>query len=128
MSKETELAELMIKARSFYDRQNIISLDKESQDEACRELNTGVLSLAAISAVVGVSPYRVEKAIRGMPRPTTRGHLNPAHLSWLAYGLSKGDVKGFWVRAMLDDGTSLSTISDLTLISEATLYRRRDEE
>lgn len=127
MSKAEELAELMVKARSIFDRQDVLSLDKESQDEACRELNTGVLSLSAIGAVVGVTQYRVEKAIAGMPRPTNRGHLNPAHLTWLAYGLSKGDVKGFWVRAMLDGGTSMSTIGDLTMISEATLYRRRDE-
>lgn len=127
MSRETELAELMVKARSIHDRQTVLSLDKDSQDEACRELNTGVLSLTAIAAVVGVSQYRVEKAIRGMPRPLTRGHLNPEHLPWLAYGLSQGDVKGFWVRAMLDGGTSMSTIEDLTLISKTTLYRRRDE-
>lgn len=127
MSRETELAELMVKARSIFDRQNVLSLDKDSQDEACRELNTGVLSLSAIGAVVGVSQYRVEKAIAGQPRPLTRGHLNPAHITWLAYGLSHGDVKGFWVRAMLEGGTSMSTIEDLTLISKATLYRRRDE-
>lgn len=127
MPETLELAELMTKARSIYDRQNILSLDKESQDRACRELNTGVLSLVAIAAVVGVTVYRVERAIEGMPRPTSRGHLNPAHLTWLAYGLSKGDVKGFWVRAMLDGGTSISTITDLTQIPTTTLYRRRDE-
>lgn len=127
MRSADELADLIVKAAAFYQKQEFLSLDKSQQNEACRELNTGVLSLAAIAAVVGVSTYRVEKAIEGMPRPTTRGYLNPAHLTWLGYGLSNGDIKDFWLHAMLDGGTSLSTISDLTLISEATLYRRRNQ-
>lgn len=125
MPDKNELAELIVLARgAFINREKLTVAEV---DTYCRNLNAyGVLSISAIASLLGVSFYRVEKALEGHPRPDKRGQLNPAHLPWLGYMLSLGKVNDLWLNTMLKDGTSLSTVSDLTAISEATLYRRKN--
>lgn len=120
------LADLLVLAKSTYGRREILGLDKEMQDDAVRRLHNhgAVLSVSALGSVVGVSPYRVKKAI-GLPLPEARGHLNPQHISMLLFALSLGDLPPRWVEEMLTGGTSASTITDLTGISESTIYRRK---
>lgn len=127
MTDEAILADLMAKAMATYRRRAVLALDPQGQRARCRVLNEpGILSINAIAAIVGITPYRVETAIHGMARPKARGHLNPSHIPWLSYTLSFGKVNTEWLNAMLKGGTSLSTIADLTNISEATLYRRKN--
>ena len=127
MSDE-QLADLMVIAKSIYRRRAIIGLEKDTQDSAARKLNAlGVLSLSAISSIVGMSNYRVEKALSGQAKPTTRGHLNPAHLTMLLYTLSTKNLPDVWAEEMLEGGTSASTIADLTGVSESTIYRRKNK-
>lgn len=102
------------------------NLDKQADRQDCRALNAyGVLSLSAIASVVGVSMYKAEKYLEGMDIPTTRGHLNPEHLSMLMYAHSSGKISKLWLDEILENGTSLITVSQLTNISEATLRRTR---
>lgn len=119
-----ELADLIARSKSIYGKRGVLSFSSERQDAACRELNTGVLSLAAIGSIVDVSRYRVAKAIDGQPHPEARGKLNPEHLLELGYLLSFQRVSNReWIRNMISGGTSISTISDLTTISISTLRR-----
>ena len=74
---------------------------------------------------MGCSVWQVERSIVGMKKPTARGWLNPRHLTMLSYMLSRGRVNQDWLGIMLEEGTSLSTISDLTGIAESTLQRHR---
>src|SRR5690349_25124697 len=97
MTDVNETAKLLALCAGVFHRQDHLALDAARQAEACRELNEyGILSIRAISAVVGCSEYRVEQALRGLPRPTARGKLNPQHLPWLAYMLD-GKVRKNWV-------------------------------
>lgn len=84
----------------------------------------GLLSASALAGLLNVSVYHVEK-VAGTSTTRPRGKLNPTHLPWLGYMVSSGKVNPIWLEEMLSEGTSLSTISDLTGISEATLYRRK---
>lgn len=128
MRDPDHLAELLALSAAIYrERSDHATFDSLIDVERCQRLNAYcVLSLAAISAIVGVSKYKVEKYTNGQNRPATRGRLNPNHLAMLAYMLSDGKVRHEWLAKMLSEGTSISTISDLTNISEATLYRRKN--
>jgi hypothetical protein len=121
-----DLAAFLALAAGMYQRQAILALDPSTRGERCRQLNSyGILSLSAIGEVLGCSTYQVEKSIIGMQKPTSRGRLNPQHLSMLAYSLSTGRINDVWLGILLEEGTSLSTISDLTGIAESTLYRHK---
>jgi hypothetical protein len=125
---KTEVAELLALAAGSFNRRSTLALDSTLQAERCRRLNAyGILSVSALGAILNMSVYKVEKATIGQERPKARGHLNPKHLPMLGYMLSSGKVNKQWLKLMLDEGTSISTISDLTGISEATLYRRRND-
>lgn len=127
MDKEV-VADLLAVASGIHARAAILTLNRDKQRDACVQLNLyGILSLSAIGSIVGISKYRVETAIGKMKRPRARGHLNPRHLPWLGYMLSSGKVNDYWLNEMLNNGTSLSTIADLTGISESTLNRRKRE-
>lgn len=124
MTDRNELAQLIAKARGAGIL--VHKMTEAEKDDKIAELNSyGVLSISALASVLGVSHYRIERVIGKGNHPTTRGNLNPAHLPWLGYMVSSGKVNPVWLEAMLTEGTSLSTISDLTGISEATLYRRK---
>lgn len=117
---------MLAHAAADFGKHEVIALDPEVQRERCRKLNSyGVLSLSALAAIYDISTYKVEKYIKGQPRPKARGKLNPHHLPQLGYALSLGKINHIWLTQMLNGGTSISTISDLTHISEATLNRRR---
>lgn len=121
-----ELAGFLVTLNSVYQHADTNNLNSAIRGERCRQLNRyGILSLSGIAAVVGCSPWQVEQAIKGMPKPKSRGKLNPTHLTMLSYMLSKGKVHPLWLGIMLEEGTSLSTISDLTGIAESTLQRHR---
>lgn len=127
MTDKDTLAELITLAGAAYRKRDLLSLDRDWQDEKIRQLNRfGVLSIGAIASILGVSLYRVRKALGPRTRSSLRGQLNPAHLSMLGYALSAADISPEWVHEMTEHGTSISTISDLTQISEATLYRRKN--
>lgn len=116
---------VLSKALAVYNRPTR-NLDKEADRQDCRALNKyGVLSLSAIASVVGISMYKAEKYLSGMEIPTTRGHLNPEHLTMLMFAHSSGKVSKLWLDEMLDGGTSLITVASLTNISESTLRRTR---
>lgn len=119
------MAQLLTLAAGAYNRRDHLAINEARQVAACRELNAfGVLSLRAIASIVGCNLYRAEQALKGLTKPTARGKLNPEHLPWLAYMLD-GKVRDNWLRAMLREGTSISTIEDITGISRSTLNRRR---
>lgn len=121
-----DIANLLVIAKTIWRKRDLYALDKELQDDAVRRLHSyGVLSSSALGAVVGVSTYRVRKALDGLGMPEARGHLNPQHLTMLMFALSQGDMPARWINEMLEGGTSMSTIADLTEISERTLYRRK---
>lgn len=120
------LADFLVVLNNVYLHQDTNNLNTAVRGERCRQLNRyGILSLRAIASVVGCSVWQVEQAIVGMPKPTARGKLNPRHLSMLAYTLSVGRIRTTWLKLMLEEGTSISTISDLTGIAESTLQRHR---
>lgn len=122
------VADLLATASGIYHKQHLNTLDDGLQEAACRKLNSyGMLSLQAIASVVGCNLYRVERGIVGQERPQARGHLNPAHLPWLGYMLSSGKANNGWVKAMYREGTSLSTMEDLTGISRQTFRRKINE-
>jgi len=128
MHDPVKLADLLVVATSIYRKQDFYSLDKELQYEAVQKLNEyGILSISSMGAIVGVSTYRVERAIADMARPSARGHLNPQHLTMLLFALSSGDIAPRWVREMIEEGTSVSVIAELTRISESTIWRRKNE-
>lgn len=129
MIHKEHLAELLVIATSIYSDREFLSLSKAQQDHSIRRLhNYGVLSTPAMAAITGVSNYRVRQAIKGLPHPTSRGRLNPEHLSRLGYMLSWGTATPTsWFRIVVNGGTNVSTIADLTGLSEATIYRRLDE-
>lgn len=123
---ETQLAAFLALLAGIHSHKKTNNLSPEVRGERCRQINRyGILSLSAIAAVVGCSVWQAEQAIVGMPRPKARGTLNPQHISMLAYVLSTGKVRPAWVRIFLDEGTSMSTVSDLTGISASTLFRHR---
>lgn len=123
---KSELAAFIALLAGIYQRQETLTLDAGMRGERCRQINSyGILSLSAIGAVIGCSAWQVERSIIGMKRPTARGKLNPQHLSMLAYVLSAGKIKTSWLHIFLEEGTSLSTVSDLTGIAESTLHRHR---
>ncbi len=120
-----ERLRLLMAAKSAYQNRLFNELDKSLQVAAVRKLNSfGVLSIAAIAAVVGTTKSRVRKAV-GPNRPEARGKLNPAHLDYLTYLLT-GSRKAAteWIKDMVEHGTSVNTIADLTLMSRTTIYRR----
>lgn len=120
------LAHFLVLCNRIYQHSDTNNLNVAVRGERCRELNRyGILSLRAIASVVGCSVWQVEQAIVGMPRPKARGKLNPSHLTMLAYSLSNGKVWPTYLQHMLAEGTSISTISDLTGIAESTLQRHR---
>lgn len=127
MSTSTsEKAAFLALLAGYHRRHKVFALDSKERGERCRELNSyGILSLSAIGSVLGCSPWQVEQAILGHPRPTARGKLNPRHLSMLGYVVSYGKITNTWLRLFLEEGTSISTISDLTGIGESTLRRRK---
>lgn len=121
-----ELASFLVILNSVYQHTDTNNLNSAIRGERCRQLHRfGILSLSAIASVVGCSPWQVEQAIVGMPKPKARGKLNPKHLTMLSYMLSRGKVNPLWLRIMLEEGTNLSTISDLAGIPESTLQRHR---
>lgn len=123
---ESELAAFIALVAGIWQRQSTLALDAGVRGERCRQINRyGILSLSAIASVIGCSVYQVERSIAGMTRPTSRGKLNPQHLSMLAYVLSAGKIRTDWLAMFLMEGTSLSTVSDLTGIAESTLHRHR---
>ena len=125
MHDPDEAAQLLALMVSTRNKRDLLSLDKSVQSDRCRELNRpGLLSVSAISALVGCSNRAVRYAIRGMHKPKARGKLNPDHIEYLAYLLSTHNTGSPWLSIMVREGTSVSTIADLTGISEATIYRR----
>lgn len=125
MTERHDLADLLAKAMATYNRRDTLALDPGSQKARVQMLNEpGVLSISALSAIVGMSTYMVETMI-GSNRPKSRGKLNPRHIPYLSYMLSARKVNDDWLHEMINGGTSISTIADLTGISEATLHRRR---
>ena len=121
-----ELAHFLVVLNSIHLHKDTNNLDAATRGERCRQINSwGILSLRAIASVVGCSIYQVERALTGAKKPKARGALNPLHLSMLGYMVSSGRVNTEWLEYMLDNGTSLSTIADLTGIAESTLYRHR---
>lgn len=126
MFDRNTLADLIVIALSIYRKRDVLAFDPDAQDDAIRRLNEYcILSSAAIASILAVSHYRVRRATAGMPVPVARGHLNPSHLTMLLHGLSNGDIPARWLDQMIDEGTGISTISDLTAIPESTLYRKR---
>lgn len=122
----TELADLLVQASAAYYRRDVLALEPDLQGEKCRLLNSyGVLSLGAIGAILGISAYKVEQHLEDHPKPKSRGTLNPKHLSMLAYSLSKQRINDLWLQTMIDGGTTISTIRDLTGIPEPTLRRHK---
>lgn len=125
-TEKDELANFLVILNGIYLHKDTNNLNRAIRGERCRQINNyGILSPRAIAAVVGCSVWQVEEALSGVSRPNTRGRLNPEHLSMLAYMLSNGKVRTEWLGRMLEEGTSLSTISDLTGIAESTLQRHR---
>ena len=125
-----EQARLIATAKGFYHKQGTLAFEKSAQDDACRTLNSyGLLSVQAIGAIVGVSSYRVRKALEFEKAPTARGQLNPHHLLdlgyLLAYGIQAQD--GAWLRNIVNGGTSVATIHTLTNIPTSALYRRLND-
>jgi DNA invertase Pin-like site-specific DNA recombinase len=123
-----KLAEAIAVAQGMHYKRGALALNKESQSAAARRLaEYGVFSIAAIAALLDLSVYRVEESLKGLPHPKARGKLNPDHLTDLAYMLSFGRVKnGEWVKRLYENGTSISTIAELTGISKSTLWRKLD--
>lgn len=120
-----EIAQLLSLCVATRNKRDLLALDRRVQGDRCRELNRpGILSVSAISSLVGCSSRAVRYAIRGMHQPEARGRLNPDHIEYLAHLLSSRDTQSHWLPIMVKEGTSVSTISDLTGISEATIYRR----
>lgn len=99
---------------------------KETEDADIRALNTyGVWSMSALASIVGVSMYRVEKALGPLAKPSLRGHLNPRHLTMLQYLQASGKPNKQWIKQMVEEGTSVITIARLTGLSESTLRRSK---
>lgn len=117
------VADLLATALSIYQSKTR-NFSRDHEDDSARRLNAyGLLSLAGIASVVGISTYRVEKAIVGQKRPEVRGNLNPAHLTMLMYLRSLGKPNKAWVKQLVNEGTSVITIARLTGIPQATLFR-----
>jgi len=117
--------EAMTEALTIYNRATR-NFSKEVEDDSIRKLNTyGVWSMSALASIVGVSMYRVEKALGRNAKPSLRGHLNPRHLTMLQYMQASTKANKAWVKQMLDEGTSLITIARLTGLSESTLRRSK---
>ena len=123
---DDELAVFLTKAAAiYYDRRSLL-LAPQLMDDAIRELAApNLLSTQAISAIVGAKESRVARVL-GTDARRPRGKLNPSHISMMGYVLSLGRVNQVLVNLMLNNGTSLSTISALTNVSQATLYRWRN--
>lgn len=127
MDKNTT-AHLLAACAGYYNSRDHLALDEARQVAAVRALNSyGVLSISAMASVVGCSEYRVGQALKGLPRPRARGKLNPEHLPWLAY-MQDGEIRKNWLDCMVREGTSISTIVDLTGISRSTLVRHVEGE
>lgn len=123
---DDELADLLARAYAAYQRREFIALDG-SQRELIQEIGSRrVLSNKALAAIFGCTEYRVEQAI-GTDASRPRGKLNPSHIPTIAYMLSMKREVGQAVSYMVEHGTSLSTIADLTNISRITLNRWRKE-
>lgn len=123
-----ERADLLDLAEYQFNRIGLLQFDKDSQYAAIRQLNEyQILSLAALASITGSSMGRARKA--SVPNvPTARGRLNPYHIDFLRYLLRQGEVKNpEWVKVMLDNGTSVSTIEDITLISRSSIYRSQSD-
>lgn len=126
MTTAEERADLIVLAVSIYSDRNFLSLNHEAQDRAVARLGAyGILSTPAISAITGVSPYRIRRVTRPLGFPDSRGKLNPNHLTQLGYMNSWGKVKSDdMLKRLVSGGTSISTIADLTGIGESTLRRK----
>jgi hypothetical protein len=126
MTEKDDRARLLVKAADCFNERQKLALAPQLQMEAIRELHSfGVLSIKAMAAIVGCTEYRTESALAGGTRPRARGLLNPKHIPWLGYVLSTRKLAPVTLRQLIQEGTSISTIADLTLISEATLHRWR---
>lgn len=126
MTDETEVAQLLVKAANTFNNRRYLKVSWALQEEAVRELHSyGLLSIKAMAAIVECTEYRVRAALEGQALPRARGKLNPRHIPWLAYGLSMHEIKPHVLKQLLKEGTSLSTIAELTGISRATLNRWR---
>ena len=126
MNDAEQVAKLLVKAANTFNEQRFLRLAPELQESAVRELHSfGILSIKALAAIVGCTEYRVHEAIKGTEPPKARGKLNPRHIAWLAYALSFHKLSQSTLRELIRDGTSLSTIEDLTCIPRATLNRWR---
>jgi hypothetical protein len=123
---DDELALFLTKAAAIYYDRRHLALVPQARDEAIRALDVPkLLSKQAISAIVGCGETHVGKVLGGA-RP--RGKLNPDHLSMLGYVLSQGRASQALIKEMTDNGTSLSMIAALTNVSQATLYRWRNND
>lgn len=123
------LTELIIDAKNTWLRSPVLALDKAEQHAAIRKLNKPrVLSVRAIAAITGSTVYAVKKAIGTGSHPEARGALNPQHLAKLGLVLAgTEEATPGLIKALVHEGTSVSTISDLTNISRSTLYRRLEQ-
>lgn len=117
--------QLLMAARVIDNKIDWITTNKDDQRAAIRKLNDfGVLSVAALGSVTRSSRYLVLSACAGNV-PKSRGDLNPAHLDFLVWLLANQDIRNpDWITHMVNNGTSLSTIEDITLIPRSTLQRR----
>lgn len=125
---DDELADFLTKGAAYYNERRTLVYDPMLTGIAIRELAVpNLLSIKAIAAIVGCSEHAVLKSL-GPDASRPRGKLNPAHIPFLGYLLSTREIATTTLNYMLDHGTSLSTIADLTNVSQATLYRWRHRD
>jgi hypothetical protein len=110
-----------------YNQRDTLAAIPPLQAEKIKELHRyGLLSARALAATVGAKESTVLKVI-GRSAGRQRGALNPEHIGWLAYALSLKKITPDNLRRMLSNGTSISTIEDLTGISRSNLNRWRQQ-
>jgi hypothetical protein len=124
---EDELANLLTLAVSIYNRRSALSAVTPMQEAAMQELHSyGVLSVIAIAAIVGAKESHARRVL-GRDAGWPRGKLNPEHIPWLGYAVSQRKIKPDTLRKMLSNGTSISTIENLTGIPRSNLNRWRKQ-
>lgn len=124
---DNERAELLVRMAAAYNQVLTLAAIPPLQAEKIKELHRyGLLSARALAATVGAKETTVLKVI-GRDSARQRGALNPEHIGWLAYALSLKKISPENLRRMLKNGTSLSTIEDLTGISRSNLNRWRKQ-
>lgn len=122
---DNELAALLVKCAAVYFDRRTLQHSKSVFEETVKELDSyGVLSLRAIAAIVGVESATVRRIV-GAKSGRLRGMLNPAYLGYIGLLLSQKKLVPELYEELLAHGTSISTIANLTNVSEATLYRWR---